>query len=49
MNRTEKEGFVEEFRERLQESPAIFLTDFTGLDVKSITVLREELKKNGAE
>jgi large subunit ribosomal protein L10 len=49
MNRTEKEGFVENFRERLQESPAIFLTDFTGLDVKSMTVLRAELKKNGAE
>ena len=49
MKRTEKEGFVEDFRDRLQESPAIFLTDFTGLDVKSMTVLRDELKKNGAE
>jgi large subunit ribosomal protein L10 len=49
MNRTDKEGFVEEFRERLQETPAIFLTDFTGLDVKSMTVLRDELKKKGAE
>jgi large subunit ribosomal protein L10 len=49
MKRTEKEGFVEDFRERLRESPAIFLTDFTGLDVKSITVLRDQLKKNGAE
>jgi large subunit ribosomal protein L10 len=49
MKRTDKEGFVEDFRERLQESPAIFLTDFTGLDVKSMTVLRQELKKNGAE
>jgi len=49
MKRTEKEGFVEDFRKRLQESPAIFLTDFTGLDVKSMTVLRAELKKTGAE
>lgn len=49
MKRTEKESFVEDFRERLQESPAVFLTDFTGLDVKSMTVLREELRKNGAE
>ncbi len=49
MKRTEKEGFVEDFRERLQESPAIFLTDFSGLDVKSMTVLRDELRKNGAE
>jgi large subunit ribosomal protein L10 len=49
MNRTEKQSFVEGFRERIQEAPAVFLTDFTGLDVKSITVLREVLKKNGAE
>jgi large subunit ribosomal protein L10 len=49
MKRTEKEGFVEGFRESLKESPAIFLTDFTGLDVKSMTVLREELRKSGAE
>lgn len=49
MKRTEKESFVQEFRERLQESPAIFLTDFTGLDVKSMTVLRDELRKSGAE
>ncbi len=49
MKRTEKEGFVEEIRKRLQESPSFFLTDFTGLDVKSITVLRDELKKTGAE
>lgn len=49
MKRADKEGFVEEFRERLQESPAIFLTDFTGLDVKSLTILRALLKRNGAE
>ena len=49
MKRTEKESFVEGFRERLQETPAVFLTDFSGLDVKSMTVLRDELKKNGAE
>lgn len=49
MKRTDKESFVEDFRERIQESPAVFLTDFTGLDVKSMTVLRDELKKNGAE
>jgi len=49
MNRTEKEGFVEEFREQLKESPAFFLTDFSGLDVKSMTVLRNELKNKGAE
>ncbi|MFC1791742.1 50S ribosomal protein L10 [Gemmatimonadota bacterium] len=49
MKRTEKESFVETFRERLKGNPAVFLTDFTGLDVKSMTVLRDELRKNGAE
>jgi large subunit ribosomal protein L10 len=49
MKRTDKEGFVEEFRERLKESPAFVLTDFSGLDVKSMTVLRNELKNNGGE
>jgi large subunit ribosomal protein L10 len=49
MKRTDKESFVEDFRERIQGSPAVFLTDFSGLDVKSMTVLRDELRKNGAE
>ena len=49
MKRTDKEGFVEGFRENLKDSPAIFLTDFSGLDVKSMTVLRDELRKSGAE
>ena len=49
MNRTDKQSFVEDFRGRLEESPAIFLTDFSGLDVKSMTVLRDELRKSGAE
>jgi len=49
MKRTDKEGFIEGFRENLKESPAIFLTDFSGLDVKSMTVLRDELRKTGAE
>ncbi len=49
MKRADKESFVQDFRERLQDSPAVFLTDFTGLDVKSMTVLRQELKENGAE
>lgn len=49
MNRTDKQSFVEDFRGRLQDSPAIFLTDFSGLDVKSMTRLRDELRKTGAE
>lgn len=49
MNRTEKEAFVAEFRSRLGRAPAFYLTDFTGLDVKSMTALRALLKDQGAE
>ena len=49
MTREQKEAFVTEFRGRLEEAEAIFLTDFTGLDVKAMTSLRSRLKKNGGE
>lgn len=49
MNRTDKEAFVESFREQVEAAPVVYLTDFTGLDVKSITVLRQQLKAAGAE
>jgi len=49
MNRTEKETFVAELRERINKAPVVYLTDFTGLDVKSITKLRRSLRASGAE
>jgi large subunit ribosomal protein L10 len=49
MNRTEKEAFVGEFRDKVQAAPVLYLTDFAGLDVKSMTVLRQRLKESGAE
>lgn len=49
MTREQKEAFVAEFQERLGRSEAIFLTDFTGLNVKAMTSLRRELKKSGGE
>ena len=49
MNRTEKESLVADFQERLSKAPVIYLTDFTGLDVKSITKLRRTLRASGAE
>ena len=49
MNRTEKEAFVGEFRDKVQEAPVLYLTDFTGLDVKSMTLLRQRLRESGAE
>jgi len=49
MNRTGKESFVSELSERLSRAPVVYLTDFTGLDVKSMTDLRRSLKESGAE
>ena len=49
MKRDEKETFVAEFRERVERSPVLYLTDFTGLNVKSMTDLRQKLKESGAE
>lgn len=49
MKRSEKESFVAEFQNRINENPTFYLTDFSGLDVKSITVLRDRLHQSGAE
>ena len=49
MNRTEKQTFVSDFREKVRAAPVLYLTDFSGLDVKSITLLRRRLKDSGAE
>ena len=49
MNRTEKQAFVDEFREKVRRAPVLYLTDFSGLDVKSMTLLRQRLKDSGAE
>ena len=49
MNRTEKQAFVDDFRQKIQEAPVLYLTDFSGLDVKSITLLRQRLRDSGAE
>lgn len=49
MKRTEKETFVDGIRERLGRAPVLYLTDFSGLNVKAMTKLRQRLKDNGAE
>ena len=49
MDRTKKETFVSELRERIDRAPVLYLTDFTGLDVKAMTELRSSLRKSGAE
>ena len=49
MTREEKQAFVAEMRDRLENSQALFLADFTGLDVKALTTLRRELKNANSE
>ncbi len=49
MTRAEKQAFVAEMRDRLTEADAIFLTDYTGLDVKAMTSLRAQLKESNGE
>lgn len=49
MKLSEKETFVAEFRERVGRAPVMYLTDFSGLDVKAITELRQSLREVGAE
>ena len=49
MKRADKETFVADFRERLERAPVVYLTDFSGLDVKSMTTLRQSLRETGAE
>lgn len=49
MDRDKKATFVAGFRDKVKEAPVFYLTDFTGLDVKASTALRQQLKSVGAE
>jgi large subunit ribosomal protein L10 len=43
----EKTAVIERLKSELQEADAIFLADFTGLDVASMTKLRRKCHENG--
>lgn len=49
MNRDEKGALVAQLTDRLSQSPNIYLTDFTGVDVQSITDFRRKLRAAGVE
>ena len=49
MDRTTKESFVSDLRDRIKKAPVIYLTDYTGLDVKAMTALRRSIRATGAE
>ena len=49
MDRTQKEAFVAEVKERLERAEATFLVDYKGLDVEDINKLRSALRETGTE
>jgi large subunit ribosomal protein L10 len=49
MNRTKKAELVDQLKERLSESPNLYLTDFTGIAVKPMTELRSKMRSAGVE
>ena len=49
MTREQKREFISDLQERLARAEAIYLIDFTGLDVQAMTTLRRELRKSSGE
>lgn len=49
MNKQEKDVFIGELQQKLNEATAFYLTDFTGLNVKQMTQFRSRLRKEGVE
>src|SRR5437660_8548513 len=49
MNRTEKEQLVAELKDKIRSAPALYYTDFTGLNVKRMTDRRRRLRRANVE
>lgn len=49
MNKTQKREVVDALATRLNESTNVYLADFTGISVKSMTELRRKFRAEGAE
>ncbi|HHY46630.1 MAG TPA: 50S ribosomal protein L10 [Firmicutes bacterium] len=47
--RPEKEATVNEIREKLERAQGVILTDYRGLDVRTMTELRRKLAESGIE
>ncbi len=47
MDKAEKKAFAEEFGSEAKNAGALYLTDFTGLDVKAMTALRRRIRESG--
>ncbi len=49
MKRSDKEKLVADLKAKLAGADAVYYTDFTGLNVKSMTTLRRRFRKAGVE
>lgn len=49
MKRNEKEQLVAELKDKIKGAPALYYTDFTGLNVKRMTELRRRFRKANVE
>jgi len=49
MRLDEKKQVTEDLNRQLEDSGAIYLTDFTGLDVKAMTELRDRFRQQGVQ
>ena len=47
MDKARKQAFTEDFRNEAESAGALYLTDFTGLNVKLMTVLRRRIRESG--
>jgi large subunit ribosomal protein L10 len=47
MPTAQKEAFVEDFTGKLKEAKGLYLADFTGMDVATVTALRDDLRGKG--
>ena len=49
MKRSDKEQLVSDLKDKIKGADALYYTDFTGLNVKSMTELRRSFRKAGVE
>jgi large subunit ribosomal protein L10 len=49
MNKNEKNEVVSEVKEMIENSTAIYLTDYTGINVSDINQIRNEFRKEGVK
>ncbi len=49
MNKTEKAEIIANFAEKFQNTPALYLIDYTGITVEEVNELRREFRKSKVE